>query len=175
MSRWISTLSQPLRKPHDPIYSPPLRHVRHSVCTHLVYKAFGFPSYGPTVHLICRLSGATVGPYDGDTGCFVLSTNHPVHRLVYKAFGFPSYSPTVHLICEECHIGELCFAPFGGSHLPKHYHTYPRPTCKFWWDSGAPELIPPRKRRSVAPRRSTPLDFSARGSTNILFHRFRFV
>ena len=89
---WISTLSQPLRKPHDPIYSPPLRHVHHSVCTHLVYKAFGFPSYGPTVHLICRLSGATVGPYDGDTGCFVLSTNHPVHRLVYKAFGFCSSS-----------------------------------------------------------------------------------
>ena len=118
VSRWISTLSQPLRKPHDPIYSPPLRHVRHSLCTHLVYKASGFPSYGPTVHLICRLSGATVGPYDGDTGCFVLSTNHPVHRLVYKAFGFPSYSPTVHLICRlsgatvGLYDGEtMCFVP----------------------------------------------------------------
>ena len=33
----------------------------------------------------------------------------------------------------------------------------------------------PGKRRYVCPGRSTPLDFSARGSTNVLFHRFRFV
>ena len=33
----------------------------------------------------------------------------------------------------------------------------------------------PRKRRSMCPGGSTPLDFSTRGSTNVLFHRFMFV
>ena len=76
---------------------------------------------------------------------------------------------------EEAHTGELCLAPFGESHLPTHFHTYPRFTCKIWLDSGAPAVTPPQKRRSVGPGGSTPLDFSARGSTNILFHSFRFV
>ena len=31
------------------------------------YISFGFPSYNPTVHLICRHSRATVGLYDGET------------------------------------------------------------------------------------------------------------
>ena len=60
-----------------------------------VYKSFGFPSYSPTVHLICRHSRATVGLYDGETVCFVQS----MQAFEYKSFGFPSYSPTVHLIC----------------------------------------------------------------------------
>ena len=33
------------------------------------YKSFGFPSYSPTVHLICRHSRATIGLYDGETVC----------------------------------------------------------------------------------------------------------
>ena len=33
------------------------------------YKSFGFPSYSPTVNLICRHSRATVGLYDGETVC----------------------------------------------------------------------------------------------------------
>ena len=52
---------------------------------------------------------------------------------------------------EEGHTGELCLAPFGESYLPTHYHTYPRPTCKFGWDSGAPELIPPENGDQWAP------------------------
>lgn len=44
--------------------------------------------------------------------------------------------------------------------------------------SGAPvvvlPLLPP-KQRNVCPGGSTPLDFSARGCTNVLFHSFRFV
>ena len=36
-------------------------------------------------------------------------------------------------------------------------------------------VILPTKRQAVCPGGSTPLDFSARGSTNVLFHRFRFV
>ena len=39
---------------------------------------------------------------------------------------------------------ELCLAQFGESHIPTHFHAYPRPTYKFWWDFGAPELIPPK-------------------------------
>ena len=54
-------------------------------------------------------------------------------------------------------------------------HIYPRSTCKIWLDSGAPTVIPPGKRRYVCPGGSTPLDFSARGSTNMFFHRFMFV
>ena len=76
---------------------------------------------------------------------------------------------------EEGHTGALCLAPFGESHIPTHFHTYPRSTCKFWWHSGAPGVISPSERLSVGPGWSTPLDFSARGSTNVLFHRFRFV
>ena len=76
---------------------------------------------------------------------------------------------------EEGHTGKLYLAPFGESHLTTHFHIYPRFTCKFWWDSGAPAVTPPKKQRSVGPGGSTPLDFSARGSTNILFHRFTFV
>ena len=49
---------------------------------------------------------------------------------------------------DEGHTGELCLAPFGESHVPTHFHTYHRSTCKFWWDSDAPEVTPP-KRRSV--------------------------
>ena len=127
VSRWISTLSQPLRKPHDPIYSPPLRHVRHSVCTHLVYKAFGFPSYSPTVHLICRLSGATVGLYDGETGCFVLSTNHHVHRPYTKH----SDSPHIVLRC-------IWKTRFGG--IPVLRSSYPPETAV----CGPPAVYPPR-------------------------------
>ena len=52
---------------------------------------------------------------------------------------------------EEGYTGELCLAPFRESRLPTHYHTYPRPTCKFWWDSGAPELIPPENGGLWAP------------------------
>jgi hypothetical protein len=66
------------------------------------------------------------------------------------------------------------FAPL---HLP-HFHTYHRSTCKIWWDSGAPAVVLPllpQKQRYVCPGGYTPLDFSARGSTNILFHRFTFV
>ena len=51
---------------------------------------------------------------------------------------------------EESHIGELCIAPLN---LTPHFHTYHRSTCKCWWDSDAPEVIPrtphPPKRRSV--------------------------
>jgi hypothetical protein len=32
---------------------------------------------------------------------------------------------------------------FGESHIPTHFHTYPRSTCKFRWHSGAPAVIPP--------------------------------
>ena len=46
---------------------------------------------------------------------------------------------------------------------------YPRSTTKIWWDSDGPAGIPPRKRRYVCLGGSTPLDFSARGSTNVLF------
>ena len=70
---------------------------------------------------------------------------------------------------EEGHTGELCLAQFGESHLTTHLHTYPRSTCKIWWHSGAPEVIPLRKRRYVCLGGSTPLDFSARGSTNVVF------
>ena len=45
---------------------------------------------------------------------------------------------------EEGHIGELCLAPFGESHIPTHFQTYHRSTCKFWWDFDALEVIPPR-------------------------------
>ena len=76
---------------------------------------------------------------------------------------------------EEGHTGEPCLAPFGESNIPTHFHTYPRSTYKIWWHSGAPGVLPPPKRLSMVPGGSTPLDFSARGSTNILFHRFGFV
>lgn len=45
--------------------------------------------------------------------------------------------------CEEGHTGELCLAPFGESHIPKHFHTYPRSKWKIWLDSGAPAVILP--------------------------------
>src|SRR3954466_6582781 len=45
----------------------------------------------------------------------------------------------------------------------------------FWWHSGALWMIPPSERLFVGPGWSSPLDFSARGCTNVLFHRFRFV
>src|SRR3954469_3588169 len=71
------------------------------------------------------------------------------------------------------HTGDPCLAPFGESNLPPHFHTYTRSTCKFWWHSGAPGVIPPLKRLSVSPGWSSPLDFSARGSTNVIFNMFR--
>ena len=43
---------------------------------------------------------------------------------------------------EEGHIEKPCLAPFGESHIPTHFHTYPRSTRKFWWVSGAPAVIP---------------------------------
>ena len=98
VSRWINTLSRPLRKPHDPIYSPPLRHVRHSVCTHLVYKAFRFPiiqSYGAFDMQALRSHRRAVW-WGNRVFCSIYKSSSA--STVYKAFGFPSYSPTVHLI-----------------------------------------------------------------------------
>src|SRR4051812_41284439 len=45
--------------------------------------------------------------------------------------------------CEEGHTWDPCLAPFGEPQLPKHLNTYPRSTCKYWWYSGAPGVIPP--------------------------------
>jgi hypothetical protein len=48
------------------------------------------------------------------------------------------------------------FAPF---HLPPHFHTYHRSTCKIWWDSGAPAVVLPllpKKQRYVCPDGCTP-------------------
>ena len=72
---------------------------------------------------------------------------------------------------EEDHTGEPCVTPFGESHLPTHILG---PLAGL---GGIPVLRrpspPPRKRLSVGPGGSTPLDFSTRGSANILFHLFR--
>ena len=94
---------------HTTLYIAHLSDMFGTQCVLILYtKHSDSPSYSLTVHLIRRLSGATVGLYDGETVCFVLSTNHPVHRpytkhsdsphivlrcIWYKAFGFPSYSP----------------------------------------------------------------------------------
>ena len=89
VSRWISCHTDRVFlaracEPHDPIYSPPLTHVRHSFSSSTIYKAFGFPCIRPTVHLICGHSGATVGLYAGETMCFVLSISPSVHRPYTK-------------------------------------------------------------------------------------------
>src|SRR4051812_131540 len=58
-----------------------------------------------------------------------------------------------------------------GSHALHHLVTHnsqqtknkhPRSTCKFWWHSDSPGVIPPSERLSVGPGWSSPLDFSAR-------------
>ena len=51
---------------------------------------------------------------------------------------------------------EATFAPL---HLPPHFHTYHRSTCKIWCDSGAPAVVLPllpQKQRYVCPDGSTP-------------------
>src|SRR3954471_20802734 len=45
---------------------------------------------------------------------------------------------------EEGHSGEPSLAPYGVSHLPTQFHTYPRFTCMFWWHSGALGATPPQ-------------------------------
>ena len=60
----------------------------------------------------------------------------------YVAHSSPRYSPSgtvqptrlgIFLVlwpeCDEGHTGELCLAPLGESHIPTHFHTYPRSTC----------------------------------------------
>ena len=44
-------------------------------------------------------------------------TLRPTRRGIFQALSPES---------EEAHTGELCIAPFGESHIPKHFHTYPR-------------------------------------------------
>ena len=69
-------------------------------------------------------------------------------------------------------------ATFAPLDLAPHFDTYHRSTCKVWWGAGAPAvvipLLPP-KQRNVCPSGSTPLNFSARGCTNVTFHSFMFV
>src|SRR3954463_2654006 len=77
--------------------------------------------------------------------------------------------------CEEGHTWDPCLAPFGEPQLSTHLKTYPRSTWKYWWHSGAPGVISPSERLFLGPGWSTPVDFFDRGSTHVLFRRFRFV
>src|SRR3954453_3883469 len=77
--------------------------------------------------------------------------------------------------CEEGHTWDPFLAPFCEPQLPTHTNTYPRSTCNYWWQSGGPGVIPPWERLFLGPGWSTPLDFFGRGSTDVLFRRFRFV
>ena len=70
-----SALPWPLREPHDPIYRPPLGHVRHSLYTQIIR----IPCMHPTVHLICGHSWATVGLHAGETVCFGESVTKTFH------------------------------------------------------------------------------------------------
>src|SRR4051812_49983656 len=60
---------------------------------------------------------------------------------------------------EEVHTCELCIAPFGESHLPTHLHTYHRPTCKFWWHSGAAAVTPPPQTAGLRAPAAYPPNF----------------
>ena len=70
-----SALPRPLPEPHDPIYRPPLGHVRHSLYTQIIR----IPCMHPTVHLICGHSWATVGLHAGETVCFGESVTKTFH------------------------------------------------------------------------------------------------
>src|SRR3954451_5500175 len=107
-------------------------------------------SYGTLCHILASGSAAA--------GQFALNVQEPLK----------CYRPNVRKVTPGIHALH---------HLVNHnfQHTYPRSTCKYWWHSGAPGVIPPSERLFVGPGWSSPLDFFDRGSTHVLFHRFRFV
>jgi hypothetical protein len=58
--------------------------------------------------------------------------------------------------------------------LPPHLYTYARDTCKFLWDSGSRQSFS-KETLVSGPRRSTPIDFSIWGVTNVPFPWLKFV
>jgi hypothetical protein len=84
---------------------------------------------------------------------------------------FLQFSTSPCILLHMYYTGEPCTAIF---ELQPHFHIYLRSTCKFLWDSGASGVFSPWNTGpwALAVYR---LAFSARSSTNVLFHWFRFV